>query len=87
MFSFETWVTIKLTMEYDPKTGHISSSGVRLDCPSGRYRKIMINKEEELAHRVAWYLQTGRIPVKIYHINGDGHDNRLKNLREVTPRA
>ena len=34
-------------------------------------------------HQVVWVLNHGRLPVMIDHINGDGRDNRIENLREV----
>jgi len=37
-----------------------------------------------LLHRVIWKLVYGRDPVEIDHINVDGSDNRLANLRECT---
>jgi|SRR6516164_4258947 hypothetical protein len=38
-----------------------------------------------LAHRAIWEMVTGRIPETLDHINGVKTDNRLVNLREVTP--
>ena len=35
-------------------------------------------------HQVVWVLNHGRLPRMIDHINGDGRDNRIENLREVS---
>jgi hypothetical protein len=41
-----------------------------------------------LAHRVVWALNYGQWPTgQIDHINGNGWDNRLENLRVVTARG
>jgi hypothetical protein len=41
--------------------------------------------ESYLAHRVAWAIYNGSPPVGVIdHINGDGTDNRIVNLRDVT---
>lgn len=37
-----------------------------------------------LAHRLHWYMINGYIPTIIDHINGDGDDNHISNLRECT---
>ena len=36
-------------------------------------------------HHMVWVLVHGRFPTQIDHINGDKTDNRIENLREVTP--
>lgn len=37
-----------------------------------------------LSHRIIWKMVYGTEPLVIDHINGDGHDNRIDNLRSVT---
>lgn len=50
------------------------------------YRKMMIDRKEYFAHRVAWLVSYGKWPKhEIDHINGERDDNRLSNLRDVPP--
>ena len=50
------------------------------------YYVIGINGKQYPAHRLAWLITHGRWPRHhIDHINNNGHDNRLVNLREATP--
>lgn len=35
-------------------------------------------------HRVVWFLHHGYWPKEIDHINRDGRDNRIENLRDVS---
>ena len=37
-------------------------------------------------HQMVWALNHDRLPRIIDHINGNGHDNRIENLREVSCR-
>lgn len=49
-----------------------------------RYGSVL--GEHLAAHRVAWAIHYGRWPEHwIDHINGDGGDNRIANMREVGP--
>lgn len=47
------------------------------------YGKFM--GEQYSAHRIIWKMVHGTDPFHIDHINGDPSDNRISNLRDVTP--
>lgn len=51
------------------------------------YLLATINKKHYRAHRVIWIMRNGDIPegLVIDHINGIVDDNRMSNLRAVTP--
>lgn len=60
--------------------------------PNGRgnfYLRICINRKHTFLHRVVWLLCKGDIPdgMCIDHIDGDGTNNRLSNLRLVSYRT
>ena len=77
---------------YDPETGaftRLKTSGTkragdRVGCVAGRYLEMNVCGKKVRGHQLAWLLTYGRMPTTIDHINGDGLDNRLYNLREVT---
>ena len=53
-------------------------------CDGLKYIRIGLLKKYYLAHRIAWLYHYGEWPNVIDHINGDGTDNRIINLRDVT---
>lgn len=85
---------LRRLLDYDPDTGifrwKVSMHGSRgkggiAGCKRKQYWAIAIYKRAYCAHRLAWLYIHGRWPTcLIDHINMDGMDNRLVNLREAT---
>jgi len=49
------------------------------------YIRIGLNSKKYRAHRLAWLYQYGELPKnQIDHIDGDGTNNKISNLRDVT---
>lgn len=91
--------TLPLMLRYEPDTGRLywleRKPGRRFDqpvgnpgtnCRSGKtYLRVKIDYQTYLAHRLVWVLVHGRWPIgDIDHEDGDGTNNVLTNLREVT---
>ena len=51
------------------------------------YIRITLNHKNNHAHRLAWIYMYGTTPTQVDHINGDGTDNSIKNLRDVSNRT
>lgn len=82
-------------LDYDPETGvftwRVSRSNVHAGTTAGSahrvmgYRLIRVDGHKYMAHRLAWLYTTGRWPLgEIDHINRDGLDNRIVNLRDAS---
>lgn len=62
-----------------------SVAGCVMKVKKNSYRVIKINDRQYSAHRLAWLLVTGSWPERdIDHRDGDGLNNRWRNLREAT---
>lgn len=77
---------------YDERTGHLfwrtgARKGKRADQAGWkRYRRVSIDGDRYLVHRVIWLMKTGDWPMRgeIDHRDGNGHNNAWANLREAT---
>lgn len=85
-------------LHYDPNTGvfrwlRSPTFSVRAGSVAGAtnyagYIRICIGRRHMFAHRLAWAMSYGDFPapgMQIDHINHNRADNRLSNLRVVTP--
>ena len=91
-FSYEE---LKSLLEYDPLEGtfrwtnnafhRVAGKPAGNNCKKDVYAYIMINKNNWLAHRLAWFLYYGYYPtVMIDHRDRNRANNKIDNLKEVT---
>lgn len=82
----------KKLLDYDPETGVFlwkgprdrwgkGPSGLEAGCKARWYRVIKLGPYQVMAHRLAFLWVHGWAPEHIDHIDGDGFNNAISNLR------
>ena len=88
-----TWLVRPAESFFGPRASaiwHTRYCGKRAGCVNKviGYATICILDKAYYAHRLAWLYASGTEPIgEIDHINGEKADNRLGNLRDVSPQT
>lgn len=82
-----TQAEVRLAYSYDASTGEITlpdGATTGHTTPLG-YKSMFIKGRPYQQHRIAWLYVYGYLPLKqLDHVNGDGMNNAIDNLREAT---
>ena len=88
---------VRKHLNYNPETGGLrwkspkggrSKSGIVGGFNSSGYLRLKFNRKEYAAHRIIWLWWYGYFPEgPIDHIDRDRSNNKLCNLREVSPQC
>lgn len=91
-----TQARLKEVLRYEPESGNFfwieKYSQRKIGVQAGwtgsyGYRRIALSGTDYQAHRLAWLYVYGKPPNgQIDHINHDTSDNRISNLRDVSPK-
>jgi hypothetical protein len=84
-------VQLNQAFYYDPETGELARKdsgkivGHIHKAHRGKlYKRVVFNGRQVYVHRIIWAMVNGIEPEHIDHIDGDGLNNRIENLRSVS---
>ena len=75
----------KVDRSHNAKAGDVAGCRWK-DALGAEYWKVHVFGKQYYVHRLVWAIERGIVPdgMQIDHINGNGMDNRIENLRPVT---